>query len=76
MVTQVNGKVDMLGVSHIQHMWHGQCNYKYTDLSFKCVRLHEHTEQNPQVHKLTKEMLEKVAQDIADPDAAPQCMFE
>ena len=46
------------------------------DYPFKCVRLHEHTEQNPQVHKLTKEMLEKVAQDIADPDAAPQCMFE
>jgi len=46
------------------------------DYPFKCVRLHEHTEQNPQVHKLTKEMLEKVAQDIADPDAAPECMFE
>ena len=46
------------------------------DYPFKCVRLHEHTEQNPQVHMLTKEILEKVAQDIADPDAAPQCMFE
>jgi len=46
------------------------------DYPFKHVRLYEHTEQNPQVHKLTKEMLEKVAQDIADPDAAPECILD
>ena len=46
------------------------------DYPFKHVRLDEHTPENPQVHQLTKENLEKVAQDIADPDAAPQCMFD
>ena len=30
--------------------------------SFKHVRLYEHTDENPQVHKLTKEHLDKVAQ--------------
>jgi len=46
------------------------------DYPFKHVRLYEHTPENPQVHKLTKENLEKVAQDISKPEAAPQCMFE
>jgi len=43
---------------------------------FKHVRLYEHTSENPQVHQLTKENLEKVAQTISKPDAAPQCMFD
>ena len=43
---------------------------------FNHVRLYEHTDQNPQVHQLTKENLEKVAQTITKPDAAPQCMFD
>ena len=47
-----------------------------TAYPFKHVRLYEHTPENPQVHQLTKENLEKVAQDIADPDAVPQCMFD
>ena len=46
------------------------------DYPFKHVRLYEHTEQNPQVHKLTKEMLEKVAQEVADPKSMPACMLE
>jgi len=55
-------------------------NYKKTAwldaYPFKHVRLYEHTEQNPQVHKLTKEMLEKVAQEVADPKSMPACMLE
>jgi len=42
---------------------------------FKHVRLYEHTEQNPQVHKLTKEKLEMVAQDVSDPNSIPACML-
>ena len=42
---------------------------------FKHVRLYEHTDQNPQVHKLTKENLEKVAQEVADSAAIPECML-
>ena len=43
---------------------------------FKHVRLYEHTPEHPQVHQLTKENLEKVAQTISKPDAVPQCMFD
>ena len=42
---------------------------------FEHVRLYEHTDQNPQVHKLTKENLEKVAQEVADSAAIPECML-
>ena len=42
---------------------------------FKHVRLYEHTDQNPQVHMLTKEHLEKVAQEVADSKQVPECML-
>ena len=42
---------------------------------FEHVRLYEHTDQNPQVHKLTKENLEKVAQEVADSTKLPECML-
>lgn len=45
------------------------------DYPFKHVRLCEHTDQNPQVHKLTKENLEKAAQEVADSKAMPECML-
>jgi len=41
----------------------------------KHVRLHEHTDENPQVHKLTKEHLQTVAQAVKDTQAMPSCMF-
>jgi len=44
------------------------------DYPFEHVRLYEHTDQNPQVHRLTKENLEKVAQEVADSKAMPACM--
>ena len=45
------------------------------DFPLKHVRLYEHTDQNPQVHKLTKENLEKVAQKVADSKQVPECML-
>jgi len=45
------------------------------DYPFEHVRLYEHTDQNPQVHKLTKENLNRVAQEVAHSKQVPECML-